>query len=68
MVDQLYPTIGPFLGLEYQDEFGYDGDKGTTKNLGQLNTMALGPSSINDGHGVVNLSKIPNPRTPSLVV
>jgi hypothetical protein len=34
VVDQLYPTIGPFLGLEYQDESSDDGDKGTTKKLG----------------------------------
>ncbi len=34
MVDQLYPTIGPSLGHEYQDESGDDGDKGTIKKLG----------------------------------
>jgi hypothetical protein len=67
VVDQLYPTIGPFLSLEYQDESGDDGDKGTTKKLGQLNTMVLGLSSTSDGHGVVNLSYIPNPKATSLV-
>jgi hypothetical protein len=67
VVNQLYPTIGPFLGLEYQDEYSDDGDKGTTKKFGQLNTMAPSPSSINDGHGVINLSKIPNPKAASLV-
>jgi hypothetical protein len=55
MVDQLYPTISPFLGLSIK-AFGDDGDKGTTKKLGQLNSMAPSPSSINNGHGVANLS------------
>jgi hypothetical protein len=56
VVDQLYPTIGPSLDHEYQYESGDDGDKGTIKKLGKLNTMTPSLSNINNGHGVVNLS------------
>jgi hypothetical protein len=55
LVDQLHPIMDPSPTPNYQDEFDDHVDKGTTKKLGQLNTLAPCPSSNSNGCHVANL-------------